>query len=205
MAPRTPAKPKGSTSPKTILVTVGTTKFDDLVKAVDDAEFAAAAVAKGYTHLKVQHGAGAYAPHNLIGVGEASGVAASGLTVEFFDYAPSLDMEGATLVISHAGSGSIFEALSIGRPLIVVPNPALMDNHQAELGSHLAQLGHLVCSTPASLTSALTKLDASALEPYAAEGAASGRPAAAGIAAAIDKVVFQSCVQTPVIAACSAC
>ena len=43
-----------------------------------------------------------------------------------------------------AGSGSIFEALSYGRPLIVVPNPLLMDNHQAELGTHLANLQHLV-------------------------------------------------------------
>ena len=31
------------------------------------------------------------------------------------------------------GSGSIFEALRLRRPLVVVPNPALMDNHQAEL------------------------------------------------------------------------
>ena len=43
-----------------------------------------------------------------------------------------------------AGSGSIFESLSAGKPLIVVPNPLLMDNHQAELGEHLAAMQHLV-------------------------------------------------------------
>ncbi len=43
-----------------------------------------------------------------------------------------------------SGAGSVFEALSHGRPLIVVPNPLLMDNHQAELGKHLADLQHLV-------------------------------------------------------------
>ena len=32
----------------------------------------------------------------------------------------------------------------MGKPLIVVPNPLLMDNHQVELGEQLAQLGHLV-------------------------------------------------------------
>lgn len=43
-----------------------------------------------------------------------------------------------------AGSGSIFETLTVGKPLIVVPNPKLMDNHQAELGDQLARMQHLV-------------------------------------------------------------
>jgi beta-1,4-N-acetylglucosaminyltransferase len=43
-----------------------------------------------------------------------------------------------------AGSGSIFETLTAGKPLIVVPNPLLMDNHQAELGDHLAGMKALV-------------------------------------------------------------
>lgn len=44
----------------------------------------------------------------------------------------------------HAGSGSIFETLTARKPLIVVPNPLLMDNHQAELGDHLAAMQALV-------------------------------------------------------------
>eukprot|EP00955_Chlamydomonas_euryale_P081542 363595-Chlamydomonas_euryale.AAC.8 len=174
---------------RTILVTVGTTKFDDLVAAVDSDEFAEAALARGYTHLRVQRGNGAYAPHNLLGLGSDSGVSKCGLEVSFFQYTPSLrdDIESAALVISHAGSGSIFEALSYGRPLVVVPNPALMDNHQAELGTHLSQLGHLVCSTPSKLTTTVRNFDASKLKPYTADGSAS---AAAGIASNIDKAVF---------------
>lgn len=43
-----------------------------------------------------------------------------------------------------AGSGSIFETLTAQRPLIVVPNPLLMDNHQVELGDQLQSMGHLV-------------------------------------------------------------
>ncbi|KAK3682112.1 glycosyltransferase family 28 C-terminal domain-containing protein [Podospora appendiculata] len=39
----------------------------------------------------------------------------------------------AGCVISHAGSGTILEALRYEVPLVVVPNPTLMDNHQAEL------------------------------------------------------------------------
>lgn len=53
-------------------------------------------------------------------------------------------MSDAALVISHAGSGSIFESLTAGKALIVVPNPLLMDNHQAELGNHLRGMGVLV-------------------------------------------------------------
>ncbi len=44
----------------------------------------------------------------------------------------------------YTGSGSIFETLTARKPLIVVPNPLLMDNHQAELGDHLAAMNTLV-------------------------------------------------------------
>lgn len=64
----------------------------------------------------------------------------------YFDFTPSLaqHVADASLIISHAGSGSIFESLTAGKALIVVPNPLLMDNHQAELGKHLADTGVLV-------------------------------------------------------------
>lgn len=54
------------------------------------------------------------------------------LRCEYFRFRSSLESEfrGAALVISHAGAGSIFEALRAARPLIVVVNEALMDNHQ---------------------------------------------------------------------------
>lgn len=51
----------------------------------------------------------------------------------------------APINIHPAGSGSIFETLTAQKPLIVVPNPLLMDNHQAELGDHLAAMHALVC------------------------------------------------------------
>jgi len=62
------------------------------------------------------------------------------------DYLPHLGdvLRRASLVISHCGAGSVFEALSEGTPLIVVPNQLLMDNHQMELATLLADAGHLV-------------------------------------------------------------
>lgn len=47
-------------------------------------------------------------------------------------------MEDAELVISHAGSGSLFEGLALRKAIVAVPNPILMHNHQAELAGKLA-------------------------------------------------------------------
>lgn len=48
------------------------------------------------------------------------------------------------LVTSDTGSGSILDALRISVPLIVVPNPNLLDNHQVELAEELASQGYVV-------------------------------------------------------------
>ena len=62
------------------------------------------------------------------------------------EYLPKLTdvIAASDLVISHCGAGSVFETLGMPtvsrrRLLIVVPNPALMDNHQAELAELLEQ------------------------------------------------------------------
>lgn len=43
-----------------------------------------------------------------------------------------------------AGSGSIMEALRLGVPLVVVPNPDLQDNHQEDLARQIARNGWAV-------------------------------------------------------------
>jgi beta-1,4-N-acetylglucosaminyltransferase len=66
------------------------------------------------------------------------------------EYLPNLaaEIEKASLVISHAGAGSIFESLLFRVPLVVVPNPILMGNHQVELADLMDQLRHAVCVLP---------------------------------------------------------
>ena len=74
-------------------------------------------------------------------------------------------MTQASLVLSHAGAGSILEALSLEKPLFVVVNDALMDNHQMELAGALDRDGHLICTGVSHLLSALQTRDSSALAP----------------------------------------
>lgn len=53
-----------------------------LCRAVDTPQFAAALVAKGYSRLVIQKGAGTYCPTNLVPVGCIAADHASGLRVE---------------------------------------------------------------------------------------------------------------------------
>lgn len=170
-------------SQRTVLVTVGSTKFEALIRAVDTNDVAEALHRKGYTHLVIQKGTGSYLPRTLVPKGTSNALE-TGLTVEFFDHAPSIAdrIAAADLVISHAGSGSTFESLSAGKVVIVVPNPMLMDDHQAELGQHLAAAGILVCARPEGLLDALRDLDPRKLVPYS-------RGSAASIVQAIDRLV----------------
>ncbi|CAO3567607.1 unnamed protein product [Mortierella alpina] len=75
-------------------------------------------------------------------------------------------MEKADLIISHAGSGSILEALRLKKKLIVVVNEDLMDNHQQELGSALHEQKHLVCTTVSGLEEALKAREYESLIPF---------------------------------------
>ncbi|KAK0545994.1 N-acetylglucosaminyldiphosphodolichol N-acetylglucosaminyltransferase catalytic subunit alg13 [Tilletia horrida] len=122
-----------------ILATVGSTKFDALIDTVLHPVFIDSLAPD--TRLIVQHGASTPSSSSA-----ASTVASEQVTL--FDYTPDLTayIHQADIVISHAGSGTIIEALrsSASKKLIVVPNQSLMDNHQAELALALSKLNHLL-------------------------------------------------------------
>lgn len=153
---------------KLVFLTVGTTSFDALSSAADDWLFAKALVQAGYTKLVMQVGAGKYRPHRLFVDGGQKNKLELGLDVEWFEYASNLSeyLDCAALVISHAGAGSIFETLRKGVPLIAVPNPALMDNHQKELAEKLEEMGHLVAAEVGGLVTAVKKLENTSLKRY---------------------------------------
>ena len=152
----------------TAFVTVGTTKFDALIQAVDSFSVADALVAQGYQKLVIQKGAGKHQIQTLVPLGSQHHQLSNGLQVHVFEFAPSLAtyMQAADLIISHAGSGSIFEALRLKKPLIAVPNATLMDNHQAELADHLARLHYIIAARPESLADTLQHLSIDCLQPY---------------------------------------
>ncbi|XP_050221111.1 uncharacterized protein LOC126671388 [Mercurialis annua] len=146
-----------------VFVTVGTTLFDALVRAVDTNEVKQQLFKKGYTHLLIQIGRGSYIP--IKSEGEDGSVA-----VDYFTFSSSIadHLRSASLVISHAGSGSIFETLRLGKPLIVVVNEDLMDNHQSELAEELADRKHLYCARPQTLDRVIADIDLESLLPYPA-------------------------------------
>ena len=120
---------------KECLVTVGSTRFDVLVRAAGTEAFAEALVARGVGRLVIQRGEGG--PHvALLPERSRNGtvrVKGGSLEIETIEYDPNLAerLARAALVVCHAGAGTIFEALSAGRCVVAVPNPALMGDHQA--------------------------------------------------------------------------
>jgi beta-1,4-N-acetylglucosaminyltransferase len=166
---------------KLCFVTVGATApFDALIKAILDPAFLCALRAAGYTDLRVQHGhtGDDHVFSNTLGKADISRLledldivvtgfdfdqnglgkefrAAKGLTPHSSRYGNP--MEGA--VISHAGSGSIMDALRISVPLVVVPNTSLLHNHQEELAEELAKQEYVVHGKLKNIAAAIPEIE----------------------------------------------
>lgn len=156
--------------PKTALVTVGSTSFDDLVAAVLDDRFLSALSEAGYATLVVQHGRctraiadrlrvvsaqlqGLASERHMPSTGHTSGAlhtseSRSLVEVQAFDYTPDLRscIERSSLVISHAGAGSVLEVLS----------PADASRGTSSLRSTRASTQPGATSTPAKSTAMST-------------------------------------------------
>jgi beta-1,4-N-acetylglucosaminyltransferase len=133
-----------------VLVTVGTTRFDDLIRSLEKAEVLEVLRSVWTCQtLVVQHGSGR-AP-------AAECIERYGIKLEVFAYTNSMadEQAQADLIISHAGAGSILEALERCKPLVVVINETLMDNHQWELALALAERAMLSATTCERLAEAL--------------------------------------------------
>jgi len=109
-----------------ILVTVGTYRFDELVRQVD--ELAGAGLLPG--PVVGQIGSGSYVPHHF---------------AEAHRRIPDLRScaRRADLIISHGGM-TVFEMLRLGKRVIGVANSHLADNHQEQTLSELAGEGYLI-------------------------------------------------------------
>ncbi|PSN73711.1 hypothetical protein BS50DRAFT_583212 [Corynespora cassiicola Philippines] len=153
---------------KVCFVTTGATApFTGLIESVLRPASIAALQEVGITHLLVQHG-------TAKDVFDANSTAARAqsqhehgkpaLEIQGIDFSPNglkdlfqLAQQSQGLVISHAGSGSILEALRYQVPLIVVPNTQLLDNHQEELAVAMERSNYLIRGNVADLASAIRK------------------------------------------------
>ncbi|KAG5639528.1 hypothetical protein H0H81_000673 [Sphagnurus paluster] len=152
-------------------VTVGSTRFDSLVQSVLEPSVLASLRRKGYTKLVVQCGNSSFELERSLAFGARNlTLERDGVAIELWKFKPTLqeEYESADLVISHAGSGTILDVLRLGKPLIVVVNPTLLDNHQQELASALADLGHLQHSGIPDLAHTIDNFDPSVLKPFPA-------------------------------------
>ncbi|KAG4300619.1 hypothetical protein PCANB_003099 [Pneumocystis canis] len=145
---------------KTVFVTVGSTQFDALIFSVQQKQVQEALIAHGFSKMVVQYGNSSNVFHNSERV--------EGLEIEGFSYSADIEevFQTSDLIISHAGSGSIIEALELQKQLIVVVNNTLMDNHQVELTEILSHENCLISSTPEGLLHTIQNLDKNKLKPF---------------------------------------
>jgi UDP-N-acetylglucosamine transferase subunit ALG13 len=120
-----------------LFVSVGSTDFDDLIKAVD-----ALIPSYGFSGI-MQIGHGQYEPTNL----------------PFFRFSSSLNnfYNQATIAIAHGGLATTIEILKQRIRLVSVSNPDRYDQHQDDLISTLAEKGFLVwCRNLKNLNQAIS-------------------------------------------------
>lgn len=140
-----------------VFVTVGTTKFEQLINTVTTDEVLDILDKLGHTTLVLQYGNGNHKEK-----------CHPKLKLEYHKYYSNFEeeIERSSLVISHAGAGSCLEVLKKHKPLIVVINENLMDNHQTELAEQLQKLGYLYYCTCDMLKDTLSAVSLYNLKPY---------------------------------------
>ncbi|KAK7054988.1 N-acetylglucosaminyldiphosphodolichol N-acetylglucosaminyltransferase catalytic subunit alg13 [Paramarasmius palmivorus] len=150
-------------------VTVGSTRFDALVNCVLSQPVLSSLRDRGYTQLVVQCGNSDFDWRHLFDKGEDTfRVEGSGVAIECWKYKSSLqsEYERADLVISHAGSGTILDVLRLKKPLIVVPNSTLLDDHQQELATALQDMGYLKVANTSNLAAIIEQFDPKTLKEF---------------------------------------
>lgn len=107
-----------------IFATVGTSRFDELVEAMDKI------APEMDEEVVIQMGNGKYIPKNC----------------KHFTFDDDLlkYFEKADIVVAHGGAGITFEVLNLGKKLISIENPHVLEGHQRDLLGKLSQDGLLI-------------------------------------------------------------
>lgn len=135
---------------KCAFVTVGTTQFDLLIETIiHDSDVMRTLVdCLHIDKLILQIGNSKMPSHDALTI-----------PVEYYQYKDSIenDIQKADLVISHAGAGTILQTLEAHKPLLVVVNEKLMNNHQLEIAHEMEKQGYLYHCTCSTLATTLKK------------------------------------------------
>ncbi|PAV89403.1 hypothetical protein WR25_11930 isoform C [Diploscapter pachys] len=143
----------------TCFVTVGTTLFEELSNEVLSEESISALQQVGIKKLILQIGAANLTEevrNRVFGGAETEdkGRGSWGdMQISYYRYKNSIadDIRTAKIVIGHCGAGTCLDVLRAKKPFIVVVNERLMDNHQMELATAMADENHLLFCTPSKL------------------------------------------------------
>lgn len=137
---------------KKLFITVGTTSFDSLIKYIDKN------VQPNFTDYKFiyQLANGLYIPKN-------------GDSFDFSDEISTYYFE-SDVIICHAGAGTIYQLLEMGKSIITVPNLERIDKHQSDIARNMAKSNFLVCCEEfENLSDSLKDITSRSLEAYVKE------------------------------------
>ena len=121
-----------------IFVTVGTERFDELVKKMDETALELS------ENVTIQIGKGRYEPKNC----------------KYFRLALDMDQyyEKADLIVAHGGAGTIFELLGKNKKVIGISNPEKPGQHQEDILKALSRQNYLIwCKDLNKLKEAIKK------------------------------------------------
>ena len=107
-------------SEKQILITVGTTKFENLIKAIDTEKFYEMIIKYKFTKIIIQKGTGEYIPKIYEKYKDKINIQVSTLLNDFENI-----IKNSVIIISHGGAGIILECLKNKRKVIVCVNDTL--------------------------------------------------------------------------------
>jgi len=146
--------------PALVFVTVGTTRFDELLSAIDTVDVQSRLKHMfGSLEIRVQRGKSSVTPCGRV----------DGVRVTSYDFKPDLidDIKNSDFVISHCGAGTVLEVLRLKKKACVVINESLLGNHQVELAGKLAEENLAVmCRSPSNLHRVLSESNWEGLRIY---------------------------------------
>lgn len=118
---------------KKVLVTVGTSSFDSLLRSIDNLSI------KG-VEFTIQTGTSTYTVKN-----HRSFTWIDNITNTFKNY---------DLIVTHAGAGTIYNLLESGFCFLAVPNLERTDHHQLDICNYLVENGYaLICTDVSTIES----------------------------------------------------